>query len=150
MWFMACGRSFLRHLRIATRSFNVFFFRMLLNVNEQLLVRWWIGTWNLPFITSSLLLWYSLTGKLFGLTGLVFFMRNMFMSLFLLYSSRNDCRRRRSEREKVINFRQKEKDILDSIIGMSLIFYPKNHKKTSRNENKGSYKLRRKDQTCLR
>ena len=50
------------------------------------------------------------------------------MSLFLLYSSRNDCRRRRSEREKVINFRQKEKDILDSIIGMSLIFYPKNHK----------------------
>ena len=92
------------------------------------MVRWWIGAWNLPFITSSLLLWSSSTGKLFDLTGLEFFLRIMFMSLFLLYSSRNDCRRRRSEREKVINFRQKEKDILDSIIGMSLIFYPKNHK----------------------
>lgn len=29
----------------------------------------------------------------------------------------------------MINFRQKEKDILDSIIGMSLIFSSKNHKK---------------------
>ena len=79
-----------------------------------------------------------MTGKLFDLTGLVFFLRNMFMSLFLLYSSRNDCRRRRSEREKVINFRQKEKDILDSIIGMSLIFYPKNHKKHPGTKTKGA------------
>ena len=41
----------------------LFLLQNVTNVNEQLLVRWWIGAWNLPFITSSLLLWYSSTGK---------------------------------------------------------------------------------------